>query len=465
MSIRHCGQIICCSDIFKIIKDDRIKIIDLRFCDISGDWNHLQIATNELKANSLRTGIPFDGSSIKDWQGIEASDMLMVPDLDTAKRDAFLNPTSLSLICSIKEPGGDEFYSRDPRSIATKAVEHLKSTGIADQACFAVEPEFFVFDKATFSDSTGNSFYKLETEEGSWSNKENSSNVIHAKGGYFQSNPAFRNRMSLVMQELGLKVECSHHEVAPAQHEISFAYDTLLKTADNLCWYKYIVRNIALRCGKVATFMPKPLYNDNGSGLHTNQSLWKDGNPLFVGEQYAGLSELALYYIGGVLKHAKALTAFTNPSTNSYRRLVPGFEAPTDLAYSSRNRSVAIRIPVFQSPETCRIEFRVPDGSCNPYLAFSAIMLAGLDGIQNKIHPGKPTEKDVHKISFERLKKIPKVPSSLKESTKALEEDSQFLLKGGVFTEDFLQVFCDSKRKEVNEIDSRPTPHEFNLYF
>ena len=462
------------TDILKMVKDNQVKIIDLRFCDLVGAWNHLQITPDKLKAEQFEVGIPFDASSIRGWQGIEASDMLMLPDPSTAKLDPFFDCTTLSLICNIRDPGSNGSYSRDPRNVALKATEYLKSTGIADTAYFAPEPEFFIFDRVTFTDGTGGSSYNLESEEGYWSSAKpegNTSYKTRPKEGYLRAKPGdtcqgIRSEMSLAMEKIGISVECSHHEVAPAQHEISFTYDTLLKTADNLCWYKYIVRNIARQHGKVATFMPKPLYNDNGSGLHTNQSLWKGKKPIFAGDQYAGLSKLALYYIGGILKHARALAAFTNPSTNSYRRLIPGFEAPINLAYSSRNRSVSIRVPVFQSPETCRIEFRVPDATSNPYLAFSAMMLAGLDGIQNNIHPGEPIEKDIYKISPEELSKVPKMPTSLRESIVALKEDSQFLLQSGAFTEDLLQVFCDDKiKREINEIDGRPSPHEFYLYF
>ena len=462
------------ADILKMIKDQQIEIIDLKFCDLIGTWNHFQITPHQLSEEHFEEGSPFDGSSIRAWQGIEASDMAVVPDASTAKIDPFFDHTTLSLICNIKDPVTGEAYARDPRTVAQKAIAYLNSTGIADTAYFGPESEFFMFEGVTYEHNTGAGFYYLESEEGSWSNAEPEGNMgykVRPKGGYFPVKPVdiaqdIRNEMVLVMEKLGLTIERSHHEVGPAQHEINFAFDTLVKTADNLCWYKYIVRNIARQHGKIATFMPKPLFNDNGSGMHTHQSLWKGDQPLFAGEHYAGLSEMALYYIGGLLKHARALAAFTNPSTNSYRRLMPGFEAPINLAYSSRNRSASVRIPVANSPKARRAEFRVPDSTSNPYLAFAAMMLAGLDGIQNKIHPGEPIEKDIYGLPPEELAKVPKMPVSLREAIEELEKDHQFLLQGGVFTKDLIQVFCEYKlTREINEVDSRPSPYEFFLYF
>jgi len=462
------------ADVLKMVKDQGVKMVDLKFMDFIGTWQHFQIPARTLEEAVFEDGLYFDGSSIRAWQTIDASDMSVVPDPATAKIDPFFQDTTLSLICDIRDPVTGTPYTRDPRNVAGKAINYMSSTGIADTAYFGPEAEFFIFDSVRYDTHSGAGYYYIDSHEAPWTSGAETGNQgykVRPKQGYFPAAPAdslqdIRNEMILIMESLGIEVERSHHEVAPGQHEINFKFDTLRETADRLQWFKYIIKNVSKRHGKVATFMPKPMFNDNGNGMHTHQSLWKNGEPLFAGDQYAGLSEMALYYIGGLLKHARAIAAFANPSTNSYKRLVPGFEAPINLAYSNRNRSASVRIPVVGSPKARRIEFRCPDSTCNPYLAFSAMLMAGLDGIENKIHPGEPLDKDIYGLPPEELAKVVKMPSSLREAIEELEKDHAFLLKGDVFTEDVIEYWIDYKvEEEIKPVDSRPTPHEFYLYF
>jgi glutamine synthetase len=464
-------------NIFKIIKEHKIKMVDLKFMDFPGQWQHFSVPVHELTESSFEEGFGFDGSSIRGWKSINESDMLVIPDPTTAFIDPFIEVPTLSLICDVYDPVTKEKYERCPRYIAQKAEAYLKSTGIADTAYFGPEAEFFIFDDVRFDQNSHEGYYHIDSIEGQWNSgrdeKPNLGYKPRYKEGYFPVPPTdslndIRNEMVLIMEQCGLQVEAQHHEVATGgQCEIDFRFAPLVRCADNLLIFKYIVKNVARRHGKTATFMPKPLFGDNGSGMHCHQSLWKNGQPLFYGNGYANLSELALYYIGGILKHAPALCAFTNPTTNSYKRLVPGFEAPVNLAYSQRNRSAAIRIPVYSSsPKAKRIEVRFPDGSCNPYLAFSAMLMAGIDGIINKIDPGEPLDKDIYSLPPEELKNIPSTPGSLEEALKALEKDHEFLLRGDVFTEDVIEAWIKYKwEKEVNPMRMRPHPYEFMLYF
>ncbi|MDH4225241.1 MAG: type I glutamate--ammonia ligase [Deltaproteobacteria bacterium] len=459
-------------DVLKFAKENKVAIIDLKFMDFIGTWQHFQLPVGMLSEELFENGQYFDGSSIRAWQTINASDMIVMPDPSTAKIDPFFKDVTLSLICDIKDPVTGADYTRDPRNIAKKAEVYLKSTGLADTAYFGPEAEFFVFDSLSFASEQSGAHYEIHSDEAPWTTgyEGNLGYKVRPKSGYFPTAPMdshqdMRNEMLLIMQQLGLEIERSHHEVAPAQHEINFKFDTLLKTADNLQWFKYIVKNVARNHNKVATFMPKPMHNDNGSGQHVHMSLWTNGKPQFSGDKYAGLSETAMHYIGGVLKHAPALAAFTNPSTNSYKRLVPGFEAPINLAYSNRNRSASMRIPIVGSPKARRIEFRCPDPTSNAYLAFAALLMAGLDGIQNKIDPGEPWDKDIYGLPPEELARIPKMPGSLREALTALENDHAFLLKGDVFTRDVIEFWVDYKiNSEIKQVDSRPHPYEFTLY-
>jgi glutamine synthetase len=431
----------------------------------------------ELTESSFEDGFGFDGSSIRGWKSINESDMIVVPDPSSAFVDPFFTQPTMTLICDILDPVTKESYPRDPRNIALRAQNYLISTGIADTAYFGCEAEFFIFDDIRFDQTPNAAYYYVDSAEGRWnSGKDEKPNLGYKpryKEGYFPVPPAdsmndLRAEMVRIMQEVGLSVEAHHHEVATAgQSEIDIRFDTLVQTADNLMKFKYVVKNTALRHGKTATFMPKPLFGDNGSGMHTHQSLWKEGAPLFPGNGYAGLSQTALYYIGGLLKHARALAAIIAPTTNSYKRLVPGFEAPVNLAYSRRNRSASIRIPLYtESPKAKRLEFRPPDPSCNPYLALAAQLMAGLDGILNRIDPGQPLDKDLYGLPPEELKEIPTMPGSLPEALEALEQDLDFLMKGDVFTEDFLSTWIEYKRhREVDEIALRPHPYEFALYY
>jgi glutamine synthetase len=465
------------SDVLKIAKESEAKILDLKFMDFPGLWQHFSTPISLLSEDLFEDGFGFDGSSIRGWQSIHESDMIVIPDPNTVIIDPFMQPTTLSLICDVHEPLTKQKYSRCPRSIAQKADAYLKSTGIADTAYFGPEAEFFIFDDIRFDQNENSGYFFIDSVEGRWnSGKTEEPNLGYKpryKEGYFPVPPTdayqdIRSEMVLTMMKCGMEVEAHHHEVATGgQAEIDLKYAPMVPMADHLLLYKYIIKNTARKYGKTVTFMPKPLFNDNGSGMHTHMSLWKVEKPLFPGTGYAGLSETALYYIGGILKHAPALIALTNPTTNSFKRLVPGYEAPVNLAYSQRNRSAACRIPVYSTnPKSKRIEFRCPDPSCNPYLAFSAMLMAGIDGIINKIDPGEPLDKDIYGMSPEELAEVPSTPGSLEEALDALENDYEFLLKGDVFTSDVIETWVNYKR--VNEVDAvrlRPHPHEFALYY
>jgi len=462
--------------VVKFAKENGIQMVDFKFLDFVGIWQHFSQPISELSEDTFEEGLGFDGSSIRGWQPIHQSDMLLMPDPTTAKIDPFIKWPTLSIICNIVDPITREGYSRDPRYIAQKAEAYLKSSGIGDTCYFGPEPEFFVFDNVQFECSSNSSFHLVDSKEGIWnSGADEMPNLGYKpahKGGYFPVAPTdslidLRNEMVDELQKVGMRIEASHHEVATGgQCEIDMRFDSLLKMADTLQWFKYIVRNVAFRNGKTVTFMPKPLFGDNGSGMHCHQSIWKDGKNLFVGDGYGGLSKTALYYIGGIIKHAKAINAFTNPGTNSYKRLVPGYEAPVNLAYSNRNRSAAIRIPNASNENGRRIEARFPDPSCNGYLAFAALMMAGLDGIENKIDPGQPVDKDLYGLAPEELKEIPSVAGSLDEALNALEADHDFLLKGDVFTKDVIDMWLEYKREnEVDPVRMRPVPLEFALYY
>jgi glutamine synthetase len=464
-------------DVVKFSGENNAKMVDLKFLDFVGIWQHFTIPVSELKEEIFEEGLGFDGSSIRGWQPIHASDMLVVPDPSTAVMDPFMEEATLSLICDIIDPITRETYSRDPRSIAKKAEAYLKSTGIADTAYFGPEPEFFIFDDIRFDQHGNHGFYYIDSIEGRWnSGREEGPNLGYKpryKEGYFPVSPTdsqqdIRTEMCMIMESMGIPVERQHHEVASAgQAEIDIRFNSLLKMGDQLQWFKHIIKNVAYMHNKTVTFMPKPIFGDNGSGMHVHQSLWKGGKPLFAGEEYGGMSKMALYYIGGVLKHAKALNAICNPTTNSYRRLVPGFEAPVNLAYSGRNRSASIRIPMYSpSPKAKRIEVRFPDPAANGYLAFAAMLMAGLDGIQNKIHPGDPLDKDIYGLSPEELSKVPSCCGSLEEALTALQNDHEFLMKGDVFTKDVIETWIEYKTdKEVKPMAMRPTPYEFALYY
>ncbi len=467
-------------EVLKLVKEKDVKIVDFKLCDLHGTWQHFAVPVNELTESVFEDGLGFDGSSIRGWRAINASDMLVIPDAATAFIDPFAKNTTLSLTSDVVDPLTREVYDRDPRGIAKKAEAFVKSTGLADTAYFGPEAEFFIFDSIRYDTTSNSSFYHIDSSEGIW-NRGNEAETdgtanlgykIRHKEGYFPVAPAdqlidIRNEMILTMQSLGVAIEREHHEVATAgQAEIDIVFDTLLRTSDKMCVYKYVCRNVAKKYGKTVTFMPKPLFGDNGSGMHTHQSLWKDGKPLFAGNGYAGLSDMALFYIGGLLKHAPALCAICNPTNNSYKRLVPGFEAPVNLAYSARNRSASIRIPTYSpSPKAKRAEYRTPDPAANPYLANAAMLMAGLDGVLNKIHPGEPLDKNLYDLPPEELAKVPHVPDSLNGALKALEADHAFLLKGDVFTKDFLENFIELKRAEYDAIRLRPHPYEFHLYY
>ncbi|KTC93352.1 type I glutamate--ammonia ligase [Legionella cincinnatiensis] len=462
--------------ILEAIKEHEAKLIDLRFTDIRGKEQHITIPVSAVDNDFVENGKMIDGSSFKGWQKIHQSDLALVPDLETIKLDPFFQDNTLFIRCNVVDPKTMMGYERCPRSLALRAEAYLQSTGIADTAFFGPEPEFFIFDSVQWETSIGGAFYKIDSEEAQWySGKElDGGNIGHRpgiKGGYFPVPPVdsshdIRSAMCLTLESLGTIVEAHHHEVATAnQCEIATRFNTLTKKADELQILKYVVHNVAHNYGKTATFMPKPLVGDNGSGMHCHQSLSKDGVNLFSGDQYAGLSEMALYYIGGIIKHARALNAFTNPATNSYKRLVPGFEAPVLLAYSARNRSAAIRIPHVNNPKARRIEIRFPDPTANPYLAFSAMMMAGLDGIQRKIHPGQAMDKDLYDLPAEELVDIPTVCSSLDQSMEHLKMDHDFLLQGDVFTKDFIMNYIHMKDEETSTIRSMTHPYEFELYY
>ncbi len=463
--------------ILKYVKESGVEIIDLRFTDIPGQWQHFSILPSELTENSFEEGIGFDGSSIRGFQSIQESDMVLIPDADRYFIDPFTSHKTLNITCDVKEPITGEPYRRDPRYIAHKAEAYVRSTGLADTAYFGPEAEFFIFDNVRFDQTINKGFYEIDSDEGFWNSgangKQNLGYRPKTKEGYFPVAPTdslqdLRSEMVLTMKQVGIEVEVHHHEVATAgQTEIDMRFSPLTQMADNLMAYKYITKNVAAKHNKTVTFMPKPLFGDNGSGMHVHQSLWKGGKPLFYGNGYANLSEMALYYIGGLLKHAAALCAFVNPTTNSYRRLVPGFEAPVNLAYSQRNRSAAVRIPMYsKSPKAKRVEFRVPDASTNPYLAFPALLMAGIDGIMNKIDPGEPLDKDIYDLSPEELRNVPSTPGSLENALRALERDHEFLLRGDVFTEDLINLWIKYKMaNEVKQVALRPHPYEFMMYY
>ena len=463
-------------EVLEFAKKNKVQIVDLKFIDLIGIWQHFSIPVNELTEGLFKDGSGMDGSSIRGWKAINNSDMLVVPDPATACLDPFCSVPTLSLIGNVVDPISRETYDRDPRFVAQKAEKHLQSTKIGDISYWGPEAEFFIFDQARYDQTSHSGYYYIDSEEGVWNMGQEGFNLggkIRHKEGYFPVSPTdtmqdIRSEMILEMEKVGIEIEKHHHEVATAgQAEIDFRFDSLVRTADKMMMYKYITKNVARRHGKTVTFMPKPIFGDNGSGMHTHQSIWKEGKPLFAGKEYAGVSQTCLHYIGGILKHAPALAAFTNPCTNSYKRLTPGFEAPVLLAYSSRNRSAGIRIPMYSpSPKAKRIEVRFPDPACNPYLSFAAMLMAGLDGIENKINPGEPAEKDLYDLEPKEAAKIRTMPGSLDEALNNLENDHHFLLKGGVFSEDLIDTWISYKRsKEVDTMRLRPHPYEFFLYY
>ncbi len=469
-------------EVLALCREKDIKAVDIRFMDFPGIWQHFTIPVSQLDEDVFEAGLGFDGSSIRGWQAINESDMILLPVPETAFIDPFTKLSTLAIIANIQDPITREDYTRDPRNVARKAVNYLKSTGVADTVYIGPEAEFFIFDDIRFDQTPNEAYFHIDSIEGEWNRGTDSrargegpnlGHKLRHKEGYFPVPPAdqmmdIRNEMMQTMIDIGLEVECQHHEVGTAgQSEIDLKFDELVKMGDWLCMYKYVIKNVAARHGKTVTFMPKPIFSDNGSGMHTHISLWKDGNPLFAGSGYAGLSDEALFGIGGILKHAPALLAFTNPTTNSYKRLVPGYEAPVNLAYSQRNRSASCRIPMYSpSPKAKRIEFRCPDPSCNPYLAFSALMMATLDGIQNKIHPGEPLDKDIYDLAPEELAEVPTTPGSLEDSLAALAKDHEFLLRGDVFTGDVINTWISYKTEnEVEALALRPHPYEFCMYY
>jgi glutamine synthetase len=476
-------------DVLKFAKDNKIESLDLKFLDLLGTWQHFSIPPSELGEDLFDEGSGFDGSSIRGWQPINASDMLVIPDPSTAVLDPFTSIPTLSLICNIVDPITKEDYSRDPRNIARKAEAYLRSTNVGDVVYFGPEPEFFVFDEVRYEQNQHTGMYCIDSAEGQWNTARKSDPVNTRDGrtveglnlgykprykeGYFPVPPTdtqqdLRGEMVREMEKVGIRVEKHHHEVATAgQAEIDMRFLPLVKMGDALMWYKYIVKNVARRWGKTATFMPKPIFGDNGSGMHVHQSIWKGEKPLFAGDRYGGMSELGMHYIAGILKHAPALAAFTNPTANSYHRLVPGFEAPVNLAYSSRNRSAAVRIPMYSpSPKAKRIEVRFPDPACNGYIAFAAMLMAGLDGIERRLAPGDPLDKDIYALTPEELKDVPSMPGSLEEALNNLKRDHDFLLKGDVFTADVIETWIEYKTaNEVDQIRLRPHPYEFALYY
>ncbi len=462
--------------IIETIKEQDVKFVDLRFTDTKGKEQHVSMPAMRIDVDELEEGKMFDGSSIEGWKGINESDMVLMPDLETAFIDPFYEETTMVLRCDILEPTSMTGYDRDPRSVARRAEQYLKSTGIADTAYFGPEPEFFLFDDVRFKTDMSGSFYKVDSDEASWNSDKSyeGGNIAHrprVKGGYFPVPPVdssqdIRSAMCLVLEDLGIETEAHHHEVATAnQNELAAKFNTLVKKADELQIMKYVVHNVAHAFGKTATFMPKPVVGDNGSGMHVHQSLSKEGVNIFAGNQYGGLSEDAIFYIGGIIKHARAINAFANASTNSYKRLVPGFEAPVMLAYSARNRSASIRIPYVAHSKGRRIEVRFPDPTANPYLAFSAMMMAGLDGIQNKIHPGDPMDKDLYDLPPEQAQDIPTVATSLTQALDALDADREFLKKGDVFSDEMITAYIDLKRQEVKYLDMTTHPVEFEMYY
>jgi glutamine synthetase len=464
-------------DVLEMCEQSDVKIVDIRFSDLFGQWQHFSVPISQFSEDEFVEGYGFDGSSIRGWKAINESDMLVVPDPESAFLDPFTNVPTLCITGSIEDPITRQKYNRDPRNVARMAEEYLRSTGIGDTAYFGPEAEFFIFDDIRFADSPEESFFSIDSVEAPWNNgREEGPNLGHKighKAGYFPVAPldAFqdlRSEMVLNLERIGIEVECQHHEVATAgQAEIDIMYNTLVRQADIMQAYKYVIKNTAKLHGKTVTFMPKPLFGDNGSGMHCHYSIWKDGHNIFAGEGYAGLSETALFAIGGILKHAGALVAFTNPTINSYKRLVPGFEAPCNLAYSSRNRSAAVRIPMYSTkPALKRMEFRCPDPTANPYLAFAAISMAALDGIRNQIDPGEPLDKDIYDLPPEEKANLASTPGSLSEALKCLEKDNEWLLAGDVFSEDLIRTWIDYKREnEIDPMRLRPHPYEFSLYY
>jgi glutamine synthetase type I len=464
------------ADVLKMIKDKEVKFVDLRFTDTRGKEQHVQVPSKIFTQDKFDHGHAFDGSSIAGWKSIESSDMLLSPDPESARIDPFTDETTLNITCDVIEPMDGKGYDRDPRSLARRAEAYLKSTGLGDTAYFGPEPEFFIFDSVTWGVDMSGCFVKIKSEEAPWSSGEEyeNGNMAHrapVKGGYFPVPPIdtlqdIRNAIALALDEQGVEVEVFHHEVAAAgQNEIGTKFNTLVKRADWMQILKYTVHMVAHSYGKTATFMPKPIVGDNGSGMHVHQSVWKGGQNLFAGNGYAGLSEFALYYIGGIIKHTKALNAITNPGTNSYKRLVPGFEAPINLAYSARNRSAACRIPYVSNPKGRRVEVRFPDPTANPYLAFSAMLMAGLDGVQSKIHPGDPLDKNLYDLEPEEAAKVPHPCASLDEALDSLDGDREFLTRGGVFSNDMLDAYIALKMEEVTRFRMTTHPIEFEMYY
>jgi len=464
-------------EFFEFAKANNATMVDLKFTDLLGTWQHCTFPIDLWDEDTFKEGVGFDGSSIRGWQGIHVSDMLAIPDASTVVMDPFFAKPTVSVIADIVDPVTGQWYSRDPRYVAKKAAEYLIKTGIADTCFIGPEPEFFIFDEVRYEQNQHRGMYEIDSVEGAWNTarfeEPNLGYKPSFKGGYFPVSPTdtyydLRGEMVEEMQKIGIKVEAHHHEVATAgQSEIDMRFQELTKMGDQFMWCKYIVKNVAKRHGKTVTFMPKPIFEDNGSGMHTHFSLWKDGKPLFAGKGYAGLSDIGLYCVGGILKHAPAILAFAAPTTNSYRRLVPGFEAPVNLVMSARNRSAAVRIPMYSaSPKAKRIEFRCPDPSANGYLAWSAMLMAAIDGIQNRIDPGKPLDRDIYEMTQEELAGYPKTPGSLSEAIDALEKDHRFLLAGGVFTEDLIAEWIRWKRhREIEPMSLRPHPYEFHLYY
>lgn len=463
-------------NVLALIQENEVKFIDLRFTDTKGKEQHISIPSHQIDADFFEEGKMFDGSSVAGWKGINESDMVMMPDASSAVLDPFTETATLNIRCDILEPTTMQGYDRDPRSIAKRSEEYLRSTGIADTVLIGPEPEFFLFDDVKFKTDMSGSFFKIDDVEAAWNSGSdfeggNKGHRPGVKGGYFPVAPVdssqdIRSAMCLVMEEMGLVVEAHHHEVATAgQNEIATRFNTLTTKADETQIYKYVVHNVAHAFGKTATFMPKPLVGDNGSGMHVHQSLAKDGVNLFAGDKYGGLSDLAIYYIGGIIKHARAINAFANPATNSYKRLVPGFEAPVMLAYSARNRSASIRIPIVPSPKARRIEVRFGDPAANPYLCYSAMLMAGLDGIKNKIHPGDAMDKDLYDLPAEEAAEIPQVAESLQQALQALSDDREFLTAGGVFSSEFIDSYIKLKSEDVELINMTTHPLEFELYY
>lgn len=464
-------------EVVDFAKKNGAVMVDLKFIDFPGVWQHFGIPISELEEGIFEDGLGFDGSSIRGWQPIHASDMLVVPDPNTAVMDPIPAHPTLSLICNIVDPITRERYSRDPRNICQKAEAYLQSSGIGDVAYFGPEAEFFIFDDVRYDQTHNEAFYSVDSVEGRWNTgTDEAPNLGYKprhKEGYFPVPPTdsiadLRTEIVLTLEKIGIHIECHHHEVATGgQCEIDMRFDDMLSMADKMMWFKYIIKNVALKHGRTVTFMPKPLFDDNGSGMHTHMSIWKGDSNLFSGDKYGSLSDMALHYIGGILKHAKGGCAFTNPTTNSYRRLVPGFEAPVNLAYSGRNRSAAVRVPMISTnPKAKRVEFRTPDPSCNPYLAFAAMLMSGLDGVENKLDPGQPLDKNIYALAPEEMKDIPNVPGSLEEALRELQRDQAYLKKGDVFTQDAIDMWIDYKtEEEVNAINLRPTPYEFSLYY